>query len=343
MGPFVRTPLLLLVLALQAASFIVIDRRCDASEKGALEIAIRETKEIAQAAVDAMNARKIGNSEEAYKGAYDPLFGAGAYPNVKGVMEKVVSLHDDQGFGVTVYCKGGMDQIFAFVPGPPERTEDRDFQNAGKGEGERKVYPAFAGNYQQIFGGDKSNLAANLHGYTPEPGKFDFANQAHIYLTKGAFEIDPKYDSRPVKTIRESGLSTGHSQLDSIQSTTTILLHELMHVAGGLRDPFKQRPGNRIRDGPDGLLYDWKRCVIVAANWDRFQIKTEETADCLMKFALACYLQPPNKDNAPTCWNLGNVDPNTGKPAKIEETGAWIKRSLEVMDARARWHARAFR
>ncbi|KAK1765306.1 hypothetical protein QBC33DRAFT_571852 [Phialemonium atrogriseum] len=98
----------------------------------------------------------------------------------------------------------------------------------------------------------------------------DCSDQAHIFISDRRINPDGTQDTRPFDTVVNDGLLPGFNILDAIHPLSQTILHEWVHVAGGLEDP-SGRAGGRavITDGPSNGVYGYGACL--DASYDQFK------------------------------------------------------------------------
>ncbi|KAF2868922.1 hypothetical protein BDV95DRAFT_106604 [Massariosphaeria phaeospora] len=331
----------IVIFASQAAAVFKIEQ-CSSNDWNRLDKAQREAQSVASKALDALNSGKIDNNEATFHGAYDPVFQPGARDQVKKVFERIGEIATSQDYIVTFYCTNDHVKLETH-DASGEQWYDTAFINSGT-ENNGIAIPAVIDQdpAEKRLGkkpGDSESFT--VLGWAPDAPKKDFSNQAHIFIENGAINPpnDSPFDTRWLYEIVDQGFARGKSMIDNIRGPTTTVLHELVHVAGGLISPNSR--GANIDDGPSGVVYTWLYCFMANTQQEArdMGLKTEKYADCYAMFAQACYLQIKKTNNPPTCWNTGKVFPDTLESVPADQPVPQ-KRST-VSEARARWHARS--
>ncbi|KAF2200686.1 hypothetical protein GQ43DRAFT_472477 [Delitschia confertaspora ATCC 74209] len=263
------------------------------------------------AASQSLTSKKTpGGSEKAFSAAYDSLF----MPNDVAFLLKtfvgVTVQKINPIFFISIYCNENHIRLIQTSRGP--EWFDVMYQNEVTGQTKNTARdPAWMEIGQSSS--DKAKVprpspgkrgSYTTRGYVKEKGRVDTSNQAHIFISNERLNppAGTDRDLRSYEDIVKNGLDDKHHKLEEIKPLAQTVLHELLHVAGGLQNPERSRLV--IGDGPDKNTYGWRKCAERRAN----NQDNTNIADCLTMLAQALHLQIKGKE---TFWTTGQVDPKT--------------------------------
>ncbi|KAF2281484.1 uncharacterized protein EI97DRAFT_368108 [Westerdykella ornata] len=263
---------------------VVLPSGCNqGNEPQDIDNAIQDAVELARAALAALTSGKVNGNENVFKGAYNPLFAP------EDRLEDHVVLHRSNRYWV--------DKDYASKPNAKPMPIP-----IGVGDPAKGLKPGAFGSYATL--GYKFN------------DEYDTEGHGHIYIAENRRRppTNTFRDVRRYPDIVRDGLDPRFTALENIKPLAQTMLHELIHVAGGLTDPDPNRKNKRdfkINDGPSNdKTYGWMKC-----NKRRKTRKPNiHIADCITFLAQAIYLQIGGKD---TYWTTGEVDINTLRPKHI--------------------------